>query len=246
MIEKKGVRDCLLVGIMKEPVVIGVLGGMGTYATIDLFKKYALTFRAEKEWDRPRIIIDNNFTMPSRVRAILYNENVDLLVDEMAKSINNLMKSGANRIILACNTSHLFLPKIFNQNPKIEEVIVNIVDATVKDIVENNTKEVYLLASEGTIESQVYDEKLHNCGLLCAHPNKSDYEKLRVCIEAVKQNEYSDFIKDIFLELVSRGDNILLGCTELPILLDKYRNEINNKKFFDPVQIALNSIKRNM
>lgn len=43
---------------MKD-LVIGVLGGMGTYATINLFKQYAEVFPAEKEWERPRIIIDN-------------------------------------------------------------------------------------------------------------------------------------------------------------------------------------------
>lgn len=56
---------------MKD-LVIGVLGGMGTYATINLFKQYAEVFPAEKEWERPRIIIDNRCTMPSRVRAFLY------------------------------------------------------------------------------------------------------------------------------------------------------------------------------
>ena len=40
---------------MKD-LVIGVLGGMGTYATINLFKQYAKIFPAEKEWERPRII----------------------------------------------------------------------------------------------------------------------------------------------------------------------------------------------
>lgn len=58
----------------KEEFVIGVLGGMGTYATINFFEQYADIFRGEKEWDRPRIIIDNRCTMPSRVRAYLYNE----------------------------------------------------------------------------------------------------------------------------------------------------------------------------
>lgn len=71
---------------MKD-LVIGVLGGMGTYATINLFKQYAEVFPAEKEWERPRIIIDNRCTMPSRVRAFLYHENVERLIDEMANSI---------------------------------------------------------------------------------------------------------------------------------------------------------------
>ena len=88
---------------MKD-LVIGVLGGMGTYATINLFKQYAEVFPAEKEWERPRIIIDNRCTMPSRVRAFLYHENVERLIDEMADSIDGLLKigGGSARIILAC------------------------------------------------------------------------------------------------------------------------------------------------
>lgn len=83
-----------------ENLNIGVLGGMGTYATIHLFKQYAEIFPAKKEWDRPRIVIDNRCTMPSRVRAFLYNENVDQLVAEMADSMQYLTDARCNRIIL--------------------------------------------------------------------------------------------------------------------------------------------------
>ena len=105
---------------MKKDYTIGVLGGMGTYATIHLFQQYAEIFEAEKEWDRPRMIIDNRCTMPSRVRAFLYNENVDKLVDEMADSMQRLKDAGCTRIVLACNTSHLFLPMIYEKVPGLE------------------------------------------------------------------------------------------------------------------------------
>ena len=49
----------------QKDFVIGILGGMGTYATIYLFQEYVELFPAEKEWDRPRIVIDNRCTMPS-------------------------------------------------------------------------------------------------------------------------------------------------------------------------------------
>ena len=78
----------------EKEYVLGVLGGMGTYATIHLFEQYAELFPAEKEWDRPRIIIDNNCTMPSRVRAILYNERWNELVDKMSASMINLIHGG--------------------------------------------------------------------------------------------------------------------------------------------------------
>lgn len=81
---------------MKD-LVIGVLGGMGTYATINLFKQYAEVFPAEKEWERSRIIIDNRCTMPSRVRAFLYHENSEKLIDKMADSIAGLLKMGGRK-----------------------------------------------------------------------------------------------------------------------------------------------------
>ena len=82
---------------MKD-LVIGVLGGMGTYATINLFKQYAEVFPAEKEWDRPRIIIDNRCTMPSRVRAFLYHENVEQLVNALSDSIEGLLIIGGGGV----------------------------------------------------------------------------------------------------------------------------------------------------
>lgn len=77
---------------MKSPFVIGVLGGMGTYATINIFQEYARVFPAKKEWDRPRIIIDNNCTMPSRVRAYLYSEQKQELINNLTKSTEYLAR----------------------------------------------------------------------------------------------------------------------------------------------------------
>ena len=140
--------------------VIGVLGGMGTYATIHLFQQYAEVFPAEKEWDRPRIIIDNRCTMPSRVRAILYGENVDQLVNEMADSMRILLDAGASRILLACNTSHLFLPRIYERVPELEGKVIHIIDTCVNQIVKDGIKKIYLLGSEGTIDSHIYQDAL--------------------------------------------------------------------------------------
>ena len=107
---------------MKD-LVIGVLGGMGTYATINLFKRYAEVFPAEKEWERPRIIIDNRCTMPSRVRAFLYHENVERLIDEMANSIDGLLKIGGGQqesFLLAIHRNlscRKIIKKFRKQNP---------------------------------------------------------------------------------------------------------------------------------
>lgn len=226
-----------------DKFVIGVLGGMGTYATINLFKQYAEVFPAEKEWERPRIIIDNRCTMPSRVRAFLYNENVEQLVDEMTDSMNNLVNSGCTRIILACNTSHLFLEEIYKRIPSLEDKVINIIYACSNKIKQDNINSIFLLGSEGTIDSGIYQNSLEEKGINCIVPNVDEYKLLRECIEAVKQNKYTNEIKETFLELVNRYDSCILGCTELPILYEKYKDEIICKNIYDPLLIGLQKLK---
>lgn len=226
-----------------ENLNIGVLGGMGTYATIHLFKQYAEIFPAEKEWDRPRIVIDNRCTMPSRVRAFLYNENVDQLVAEMADSMQYLTDAGCNRIILACNTSHLFLPQIYHKVPEIEGKVVNIIHTCVEKISEDDIRQVYLLGSEGTIESGIYQNALEKRGIKCVVPERSEYGLLRECIEAVKQNKYTDVVEENFLKLLEGHNNCILGCTELPIMYEKYREHISSRNIYDPLLLGLKKIR---
>lgn len=228
---------------MKD-LVIGVLGGMGTYATVHFFQQYTDVFEAKKEFDRPRIIIDNRCTMPSRVRAFLYNEKVDELINEMTDSMQNLVDSGCTHIVLACNTSHLFLPEIYKKVPSLENKVINIIKQCVSTIQNDGVKEAYLLGSEGTIDSSIYQNALEKYGIKCIVPKKDEYRLIRQCIEAVKQNMYNEDTKHIFVELVNRYDTCILGCTELPILYDKYKSDIaKSKKIYDPLLLVLKRLK---
>lgn len=229
---------------MKSDFVIGVLGGMGTYATIHLFQQYAEVFPAIKEWERPRIIIDNRCTMPSRVRAFLYNENTDQLVNEMADSMQRLVNAGCTKIILACNTSHLFLPKIYEKVPELESRVVNIIDNCVEQVVSSGVKEVFLFGSEGTIDSKVYQTALAKYGVDCIVPQTDEYPKIRAFIEAVKQNNYTEDTRVDFLDLVNRYSSCILGCTELPILLEKYKDSVECSRIFDPLLLAVEELHR--
>lgn len=229
---------------MKKDYTIGVLGGMGTYATINLFQQYAELFVAEKEWDRPRMIIDNRCTMPSRVRAFLYDENVEQLVSEMADSIGRLIDAGSSRIILACNTSHLFLPKVYELIPEAKNRVIHIIENCVDIIKKNGETEVYLLGTEGTIDSGIYQQAFESAGIKCIAPEKEEYSMLRECIEAVKQKQYTDEVKRYFLELVNRYPTCILGCTELPLLYERYKSEVTCVNVYDPLYLALLETKK--
>lgn len=231
-----------------KPLVLGVLGGMGTYATIHFFQQYAEVFQAEKEWDRPRIVIDNNCTMPSRVRAFLYGEKRKELVEQMASSLMGLKREGANRLILACNTSHLFLDEVYETAPEVKELVVHIIDACVERLIAQGIKKVYLLATEGTLLSGVYQQKLQAVNILCECPETDEFPLLRECIEAVKQNRVNPQIQRLFIELLNRAEEAcILGCTELPIIYDQLSSQDKDKvncQVIDPLYLALEKVYR--
>lgn len=213
---------------------IGILGGMGSYATADLFKRLIDAFPAEKEWDRPRILIDNNCVMPSRVRAILYNEKVDDLIDQMSQSVNALSDSGADIIIIGCMTAHHFISHLPHQ-----EKLIN-VTLLLKETIKKENK-VLILCTEGSMDAKVWDYALPDQNRI--YPNDNQMKELRRFIEIVKTGRVRERDKREFAEFVNSlpCENVLLGCTELPILADE---ELIEKKIYDPIECAINYLKQ--
>lgn len=227
--------------------VIGVLGGMGSYATLHFFEALLKGFLAQKEWDRPRILIDNRCTMPSRVLAILEGVKYDQLVEELCDSIKSLTRSGATKIILACNTSHLFLGDIYKHVPEAEGKIVSIIDACCAEIAAVGEKEVSLIASEGTIQSGVFARGLEPHGIAVHSPENEQYLLQRELIEAVKQDCITDEVVEKFIELVKSfsGDALILGCTEFPVLFSRVPDgTFGNIRIYDPLECAIRVLQK--
>ena len=121
--------------------------------------------------------------------------------------------------------------------------MVHIIRTCVDRIRADGRKTVYLLGSEGTIDSHIYQDALAAEGIECLVPAPEEYADLRECIEAVKQDKYTDEAKKLFLGLVNRYNACILGCTELPILYEKYAEEVTCKKIYDPLMTALEKLK---
>lgn len=212
---------------------IGILGGMGSYATVDFFKRIVDAFPAEKEWDRPRILIDNNCTMPSRVRAILYHEQVDNLVAQMERSINCLSDSGADIIMMGCMTAHYFIGQMPHQEKLVN--VTHLVQSAMK-----KEKEILVLCTEGSKDAGVWDNALPNIKRI--YPDDAQFVDLRKFIEIVKTGYVTEKDKREFADFVNHlpGDSVLLGCTELPIIAN---TNIIEKKIYDPIEYAIAYLK---
>jgi len=223
---------------------VGIVGGMGSYATVHLFRKLVDAFPVEKEWQRPRIIIDNNCIMPSRVRAILYEEKRDQLVRMLSDSIAGLLAYKVDALVLACNTSHCFLPEIQQRIQIPPGVLIDLLDTVATWCEDSGITDVLVIATEGTIATKVYDGYCNRHGIATHYPDEQDQPVLRKFIEAVKQRKW-DGLADEFADYLDGLDhrNVVMGCTELSVIADALAdNAVPGKQLIDPVQIVVNTI----
>ena len=227
--------------------VIGVLGGMGSYATLHFFEELLKAFPAQKEWDRPRILVDNRCTMPSRVLAALEGVKRTELIEQLCDSVSSLIRAGATRIVLACNTSHCFLPDIYEGVPEARGRIIGIIDACCREIAEAGEKSVSLIASEGTIQSGIFAKELERYGVAVRVPEGGQYLMQRELIEAVKQNNITADTLRAFAALAASfsGEALVLGCTEFPVLYSRLPQEaFADIRVYDPLSSAIGVLKR--
>lgn len=234
---------------------IGLMGGFGGFATLDFFRRLLETFNTGRERDYPRIVMDNDFTMPSRTRALLYDEEIPTITQMMAKSMKNLISIGADKIVLVCGTAHWFLDSVYELVPEAEEKVVDIINTTGEQLKANGVTACYVIAAEGTMLRKLYNRKLTKYGIEVTSPAEEDWPKVRYYIEATKQNKITPAVKQEFRNFIlnrvggvmpsSDGKvHVILGCTELPPLVDDDAKRIIT--FEDPLDNVLVYLKEKL
>jgi len=199
---------------------IGILGGMGPYATADLFGKILEQTPAKKDWEHLRVIINNNPKIPSRTRAILYNEESP--VSMMIETARNLQKAGADFVVIPCNSAHVFMPEVL---PHVKIPILDMITETVDYITKEMPRitAVGLLAARIVVEAQLYQARLKAVSIKTITPIEQQQTIVRQVIEDVKLNKNSEGVKSKLTGLIGAltakgAQAVIAGCTEISIV----------------------------
>ena len=212
---------------------IGILGGMGPLATADLYRKIIERTRADRDNEHIRVYIDGNAAIPDRTAAILHGGEDP--VPEMLSALRHLEACGADCIIMPCNTAHYFLPRLREQTALPILDMQRITAAVCRERFPGKTAAI--LATDGTVQSGLYDRALDAEGVRWIHPGESEQKSLMHLIYGVvkasrpmePEKERWDAILDT---LRGQGaDLFILGCTELPVLAGVLPSE---GPFLDP------------
>lgn len=198
----------------KPEKIVGILGGMGPYATIDFFKQIIILTQAKKDWEHLRILIDNNVKIPSRTRAVLYQEKSP--APAMIESINKLAQIGADFVVVPCNSAHYFYKKVA---PSIKIPWLNMIEIVSRAM---PTRQPLILGAYITVIKKIYSQYIKGAIYL----SDSENQFVADLIEETKLTSHLSLknkkrLETIIYEKKSEIDSILLSCSELSIV---YKN----------------------
>ena len=221
--------------------VIAVIGGMGPLATVDLYRKIAEHTVASCDQDHPRTVIDSNTDIPDRTEALLHG-GADP-APEMVKSAKRLVAAGAEVLLIPCNTAHCFYDAVA---AAVDVPVLHMIALTRDALVARGVKTAGLLATDGTVETRIYQNVFAGSGVELLLPAADEQRIVMDLIyKGVKTGDPTYDItafRGVCEALLARGaQTLVLGCTELPCAFDVYRLRYPNT---DPtLELALAAVR---
>jgi aspartate racemase len=200
---------------------IGLIGGITPQSTImyyELLNQLAVDKFGSKH--SCKVIINSlDFGEVSRLQS---EGRWDLLDDIMVEAAKSLKNAGASIVVICANTMHLCVDAI---KKNVEIPIIHIAKATVKQIQNKRIKKVALLGTKYTMEKPFFRNILNSNDIDVIVPNENERQIVHdVIYDELSKGLLLDSSKRAYLKIIEsltlRGANgIILGCTEIPLLV---------------------------
>jgi len=201
--------------------VVGILGGMGPGATVNFLAKVIALTPAQRDQDHLRIIIDNNPKIPDRTEAILTKDKS--LLPILIETAKNLERANADFIVIPCNTVHYFYENLVAE---ISIPILHMVSEVAHAVNASlpGCKRIGLIATIGTVASDLYQKKMQRLGVKVIVPDPQCQAKVMDAIRRIKAGYVRGKARKEIIEagnlLIERdAQALILGCTDVSLVV---------------------------
>lgn len=201
---------------------LGVIGGLGPMASAYFMQLLTQMSDAQTDQDHMDILMYSRPSVPDRTKYII-GESEDNPVPDMVMAGKKLKEMGADILAIPCITAHYFHKEL---EGKIGLPIIHAIEETVSCLEERKVAQVGILATDGTIQSELFQNALKKSGIWPVLPEAgSQKQVMEIIYRQIKAGQEVDM--DCFLriseELSDKGAQvILLACTELSLIKRDY------------------------
>ena len=198
--------------------ILGIMGGLGPMATTYFMERIVEMTDASEDQDNISMIVYNCPYIPDRTKHILDPKAPDptIAMIDIARRIQN---DGADGIAVPCITAQYYHDYI---QKEVAIPVMNGVQETVQFLKSTNVDRVGLLATNGTIDSNIFGKALEEAGVSYCYPSEQDQKSIMSIIyEQIKAGKRANV--NLLVELGDRlkkqgVERVILGCTELSVI----------------------------
>ena len=196
---------------------LGILGGMGPQATQDFYQRILDRTDAACDQEHLPTLIWSDTSMPDRTAAILGGD-AEGCYRRLLEGARLLERGGCTVLAIPCNTSHYFADRLQRE---ISIPLIHMPRVTVGVLAAAGQKKVGILATDGTVQTGIYQKECGARGIEAATP-PPEVQKLVMSIiyDEIKRGEKGSREKfaviDKWLRAAGCGGAIL-ACTELSV-----------------------------
>jgi aspartate racemase len=208
---------------------IGLIGGMSWESSLEYYRIINET-------------VKNTLGRFHSAKSLMYSvdfEEIEVLQHQgkwedatqmMIDAARRVERGGADFVIICTNTMHLMAEEV---EKSIQIPLLHIADVTARKIKENGHRIVGLLGTRFTMEQDFYRGRLkEKHGIDVLIPEEEERKAIHailydeLCLGSIK-TESRDKFKTIIAGLEARGaEGIVLGCTEIPLIVKQEDYEI--------------------
>jgi len=164
------------------------------------------------------------------IEKLQHQGDWDKLTELMIEAAKDLEKGGADFVIICTNTMHKMADEV---QKNIQIPLLHIADATAEKIKEKGINKIGLLGTKFTMEEDFYKGRLiDKYEIKVIIPNEEERQIVHkviyneLCLGKINQSSKKKF-KKIIQNLISNGaEGIMLGCTEIPLLIKQEDVEV--------------------
>jgi len=217
----------------REMKKIGILGGMSYESTIKYYESILQNYHnSYNDYNYPEILIYSlNF---QKVIDYELGNDKPKYVDYLMSGINSLQKGGADFIIMAANSPHAVYDDLVQ---KAEIPILSIVEVTAEKALEMGLDKLLLIGIKFTMQSSFYQRIFENSNMQIVTPVDIEQDLIdQIIFDELVIGKFKNESEQKLLEIIYNYevDGVILGCTELPLILHKNDTSI---KLLDTIEI---------
>lgn len=199
---------------------LGVLGGMGPAATAEFMRELSDVWPAHRDQDHPRVIVLSEPGIPDRGEALLAGGEDP--TPRLRRAMLTLCSWGATVLAVPCNTATVFIRRFGAELPV---PVIDMVSATLAEAESRAPQGAWLLATEGTIASGIYQQAAADLGYCLLIPDEPQRRAVQLAIRGVKSGRLpaaAATITAVTSALWERRDvPVIAACTEVPLAYER-------------------------